>query len=294
MSSWEDANSIIAGGRADLCALARAHLYDPNWTLIGELKNLDTPLGVAIDSQGILLVGSDGKDSIEVFDPINGDLIGQFGDNLTKVPNAITIGPAGEIYVTDSRNNTVWEFDASYDPVPVRTIGTGGRGDGQLKFPVDTAIIEGEIFVADQVNKLIKVFDLHGNFLRTLQPPNVVVVPEPDPNADYWWGCGILSPSPGDICPLEPFSIGSFNRLQALAVDSFGRLHSLDGFEARVSILNPLNGAFIDSYGAWGDGPDLLRVPMDVLVTDWDRGIVTDGDNNEIELFDVPLPPVTP
>jgi anthraniloyl-CoA monooxygenase len=33
ISSYDDVNSIIAAGRADLCALGRAHLYDPNWTL---------------------------------------------------------------------------------------------------------------------------------------------------------------------------------------------------------------------------------------------------------------------
>ncbi|HEY7147801.1 MAG TPA: FAD-dependent monooxygenase, partial [Streptosporangiaceae bacterium] len=33
ISSADDVNSIIAAGRADLCALGRAHLYDPNWTL---------------------------------------------------------------------------------------------------------------------------------------------------------------------------------------------------------------------------------------------------------------------
>jgi len=32
IQSWTDVNSIIAAGRADLCALARAHLYDPYWT----------------------------------------------------------------------------------------------------------------------------------------------------------------------------------------------------------------------------------------------------------------------
>ena len=32
ISSYSDVNSIIAAGRADLCALARAHLYDPYWT----------------------------------------------------------------------------------------------------------------------------------------------------------------------------------------------------------------------------------------------------------------------
>ncbi len=33
ISSYDDVNSIILAGRADLCALGRAHLYDPNWTL---------------------------------------------------------------------------------------------------------------------------------------------------------------------------------------------------------------------------------------------------------------------
>lgn len=33
ISSYDDVNSILLAGRADLCALARAHLYDPQWTL---------------------------------------------------------------------------------------------------------------------------------------------------------------------------------------------------------------------------------------------------------------------
>ena len=33
ISGYDDVNSIILAGRADLCALGRAHLYDPMWTL---------------------------------------------------------------------------------------------------------------------------------------------------------------------------------------------------------------------------------------------------------------------
>lgn len=33
ISSYDDVNSILLAGRADICALGRAHLYDPNWTL---------------------------------------------------------------------------------------------------------------------------------------------------------------------------------------------------------------------------------------------------------------------
>jgi anthraniloyl-CoA monooxygenase len=33
ISSADDVNSILLAGRADLCALGRAHLWDPAWTL---------------------------------------------------------------------------------------------------------------------------------------------------------------------------------------------------------------------------------------------------------------------
>jgi anthraniloyl-CoA monooxygenase len=33
ISSWDDVNSILLAGRADLCAIGRPHLYDPHWTL---------------------------------------------------------------------------------------------------------------------------------------------------------------------------------------------------------------------------------------------------------------------
>jgi anthraniloyl-CoA monooxygenase len=32
ISSYTDVNTILAAGRADLCVLARAHLWDPQWT----------------------------------------------------------------------------------------------------------------------------------------------------------------------------------------------------------------------------------------------------------------------
>jgi len=33
ISSYDDVNTIVLAGRADLCALARPHLYNPHWTL---------------------------------------------------------------------------------------------------------------------------------------------------------------------------------------------------------------------------------------------------------------------
>jgi Uma2 family endonuclease len=279
-------------------------IYDPNWLLVGELKGLEWPLGVAIDSQGHLLVGSNGQ-NIEVYDRENGDLLWSFGSGLVRMPTAITIGPDGDIYVTDSKRNTVWVFDASYDEIPLRTIGAAGQGDGHLNFPTDTEIIERdvdevplkEVFIADQGNHLIKVFDTHGNFVRSLEPPNVEEpAPPPEPGVIYdTFFCMLYGyPRPGMECPPVATVRGSYHRLQALGSDSFGRLHVLDSFDAIDAVVDPVSGELIEYFSSWGEGQGLVKVPTDVLVINLaaglDQAVVTDGDEDEIEIFDVVAP----
>jgi anthraniloyl-CoA monooxygenase len=47
ISSFDDVNSLILAGRADLCAIGRAHLYDPNWTLHAAAEQSATGPGAA-------------------------------------------------------------------------------------------------------------------------------------------------------------------------------------------------------------------------------------------------------
>src|SRR5206468_3913455 len=47
ISSWDDVNSLILAGRADLCALARPHLYDRHWTLHAAAEQGYTAPGVS-------------------------------------------------------------------------------------------------------------------------------------------------------------------------------------------------------------------------------------------------------
>jgi len=76
-----------------------------------------------------------------------------------------------------------------------------------------------------------------------------------------------------------------FTKVQALSSDSLGRLHVLDNFAAAVMIFNPADGAFVNSYGAYGDTAGLLRVPMDVKVLATDMAVVTSGDSDRIEIY---------
>jgi hypothetical protein len=217
--------------------------------------------------QGRILVGNDGRDNIEVYDPANGELLTVFGEGLVKMPTAITLDSAGNIYVTDSRRDRVQVFDSAYNPF--RTIGKPGNGDDTLTFPMDVEIIGEEIFVADQGGHRVQVFDINGNWQRS-------IIFEGTDGQNCNWFTGVC-----EIPGMPPFT-----KVQALSRDSLGRLHVLDNFAAAVMIFDPANDdAFVNSYGGYGNSAGLLRVPMDVKVLANDMAVVTSGDSDRIEIF---------
>jgi hypothetical protein len=252
-------------------------VYDSTRNLVGEIRNLNKPLGVAIDSQGYLLVGNNGRNNIEVYDPSTGDRLATFGQGLVEMPTSIVVGPNGDIYVTDSKAHRVWVFESSY--VHVRTIGEPGKSEGQLKFPIDAAVVARdtagglveELYVADQANQRIQVFGLDGTFVRTITP---LLVPSGS-CINYGWSC------PKD-------ARGMFIRLQGLDVDAAGRVHILDIYEAAVTIMDPVTGSRVGSYGGWGEAPGKLFAPLDLALTDGGEAIVTDNNTGTVEIFAVP------
>ena len=244
-------------------------IYDEFLTLTGELKGLNKPLGVAVDLQGNILVGNNGRDNIEVYDSGTGDLIAVFGQGVVHMPTSITFDLVGNIYVTDSKRHDVKVFDSAFNLI--RTIGQAGIGDKTLKFPTDTEIIGQEIFIADQGYFRVQVFDLNGQWLRTISF-------EGTEGQNCNWFTGVC-----EIPGMPPFT-----RLQALSSDDQGRLHVLDSFAAAVVIFDPADGSMLNSYGEYGSAPGQLRVPMDVQVPSSGLAVVTSGDGDRIETFSVP------
>ena len=241
-------------------------IFNSFMVLDGELKGLNKPLGVAVDEQGRIFVGNDGRNNIEVYDSSNGDLLAVFGQGLVSMPNAITFDNAGNAYVTDSRRHAVFVFDPSFNLV--RTIGVPGDGEDSLRFPMDAEIIGQEIFVADQKHFRVQVYDLAGNWQRS-------ITFEGTPGQNCNWFTGVC-----EIPGMAPFT-----RLQGLSSDSQGRLHVLDNFAAAAHIFDVADGTYIESYGGYGTTAGLLSVPMDVSVTAADMAVVTAGDGDRIELF---------
>jgi hypothetical protein len=208
--------------------------------------------------------------------PTNGDLLAEFGDGTVRMPNAITLDAAGNIYVTDSRRGVVWVYTPSYQLTG--WIGNPGEGQEDLKFPIDAevSLTTQEIFVADQGNNRVQVYDLQGKWLRSIT----------------WGGSGCSWFS--GVC-----AVPKFMGLQALDIDAIGRLHVLDRFGGAVIVFDALTDdqigvivfdALTDDqigvYGSFGTEPGQLKLPTDALSTQPGVAIVTAGDGNRIESFD--------
>jgi DNA-binding beta-propeller fold protein YncE len=84
-------------------------------------------------------------------------------------PEAATIGPNGNLYITDSVHQTVTE--ATPTGRVIRTWGGEGAGPGRFRFADGSRIAvdqEGRVYVADSGNGRVQVFTSSGRFIRQL------------------------------------------------------------------------------------------------------------------------------
>jgi DNA-binding beta-propeller fold protein YncE len=234
-------------------------LLDPALKPLGELEGVGGPLGVAIGGDGTLYVGSRRDRSIHCFDAA-GNPTRIVGAGTLEMPNDLALDRLGNLYVADSTANRVQVFDPA--GALLRTVGTPGAAAGQLSFPAGVAIAyppahpEGELYVADQGNGRVSVFDLEGSFRRTLGQA-----------ATAFFGAWQ----------------GSFARLQGLAVDALGRVHALDAYQNVVQVLDGETGSFIESYGSFGTGVGQLTVPLGIAILRDGRVVVANAENRRLE-----------
>jgi DNA-binding beta-propeller fold protein YncE len=236
-------------------------IYDPNLSLVGELKGLDKPLGIAVDQQGNMYVGNNGSDNVEVYD-FNGVKIATIGQGRIRMANDLALDRSGNLYVADSLSNVVWVYDAN-------GVALNNIGNGALEFPVAVTIAYrddgtgrevGELYVAEQANFLVNVYDLQGNLLR-------------------FYGGQVRQGMMGWKWQ------GLFANIQSLAVDRYGRLHVADCYMNKVQILNADTGSYIGYYGEAGGAPGQLNLPLDIAINSLDQVAVTNFGNKRVEII---------
>ncbi len=139
---------------------------------------MNDPAGLAIDEENrFLYVASTGSDQILVYDADTFKLlrkIGTPGKNHTLTtpgdfssPTNVAVDGDGNLYVADTLNDRIEEFDA--DGNFIRTFGKNGDGPGEFTRPKGIAVdCDGHVWVADAMMNRLQVFTAEGNLRLVL------------------------------------------------------------------------------------------------------------------------------
>jgi hypothetical protein len=171
-------------------------------------------------------------------------------------------GPFGNVYVADSGNDRVQEFD--HNGVFIRQWGTTGTDDGQFQDPIDVAVgPTGLVYVVDDIRDDIQVFSTEGSFLSK-----------------------VGSHGSGD---------GQLDHAGSIFVDAAGTLYAADSGNGRVQAWGA-DGTFLWSLGSAGTEAGQFDRPTDVgadangnvYVTDRHRLQIFGPDHAEISTWTAP------
>ncbi len=248
-------NKFVAGERPDL--------------------KLDKPYGIAV--QGGKIYVCDTNATVFVFDlkaKTFAPLKGATGPGRLIQPINVGVDGDGIKYVADPVRGQVVAFDKNDDYLTAY----GTPGDWR---PVDAAVHEDRVYVADAGNHLINVFDKgSGAFIKSfgdkgdageklLLPTNVAFDAEGslyvtdagrfqvlvfDRDGHYKSAVG----KAGD-------NLGHFARPKGTAIDREGRLYTVDASFNNVQIFNK-QGRLLMFFGEAGDQPGNLLLPAKVTI----------------------------
>ena len=269
--------AIAASGNVRVSDYHRIQTFDSSGTFLarwGSFQGELTPTSIAIDSSDNVYVTDSPNERIEKFDS-SGTLVSAWGwgvedgaaqyevctsacqpgirgsgDGQFRDPIGIATDVSGKVYVADTSNHRIQEFDPSGNFIT--QWGSYGFDDGEFNEPRAVAVdSSGTVYVADFGDRIQK-FSPAGAFLGK-------------------WG----SPGSGD---------GQFYSPTGIAMDSAGNFYVADAGNDRIQKFDP-SGAFLAKWGSPGAGEGQFDRPMGIATDPSGDVYVADMGNDRIEKF---------
>jgi DNA-binding beta-propeller fold protein YncE len=221
------------------------------------------------------------------------------GDGQFDFPEGIAVAPSGDVYVADTTNDRIQQFDASGNFI--RKWGTFGNQTGQFSRPVGVTVDQaGNVYVADSGNNRVQKFGPTGTFMQIfggdIPIPGIVRTPSdvavdgvgnvyiadtgnnrvtkyfPNGNAAQFWG-------------QQGSSDGRFNQPLGITLDLAGTAaYVTDSGNNRVQKFD-LNGTFLGKWGTAGTGNGQFNTPYGIAIDSAGDVYVVDGANGRIQRF---------
>lgn len=294
-----------------------------------ENGQFDFPIGIAINAADEVFVTDFKNSRVQKF-TAEGKFLTAFA--VSAFPGGIALDQDGNVYVAHfgippSKYDEPRKRDKiavlSATGKPLREWGKFGTGDGEFDLPGGIAITpEGRVYVADQCNRRIQVFDTQGKFLtkwgsKGFQPGEFGGNPHPKAffAGPTYLACdrqGNLFTTEGPLCRVQKFTsegkflltwgdnedapgkfggyftaFGQLNMRGPMGIcfDAQGRLwvNSLSGRIQQFSA----DGKFLVGFGKEGTKPGQFYAPHSLAIDRRGCLYIVDAYNHRIQKFDV-------
>jgi YD repeat-containing protein len=224
------------------------------------------------------------------------------GNTFFKGPDGVAVNAAGDVYVLDTGNDCVKEYNAA--GTFIRKFGSAGSELPDLEDPRGIALDpSGDVWVADTGNNTVKEFSATGKYITELdtvmkEPQGVAV----DSEGNVW----VADTGENSISEFKYLVNNEYDRVtsfgkagsgseqvkepQGIAVGSEGHVYIADTGNNRIDEYSYTNkiGAkptFVRTFGSEGTGSGQLKAPH-VIATDSVGNVwVSDPGNNRIDTF---------
>ena len=222
---------------------------------IRTIGNLTSPIGIATDSKGRIIVTENVAHCVSIFTP-EGKKIRSFGSSGAangqfSNPYGIAVDSDDNIYVVGHNNHHIQKFTPDGEFIAT----AGSRGSNPLQFSSPVAIgynsTNDKLYVCDKSNNRIQIFERSLAYSSTFG-----------------------SSGSGDGQLDSPFGVG-FDTLGNVYISEFGN--------HRIQVFTP-EGQFLRKFGSQGSGPGQLNCPTSIAI-DNDVVYTTERGNHRVSIF---------
>jgi RHS repeat-associated protein len=254
--------------------VARTTLYEPT---TGNVSETRMP---AAGSEGMSFVkdlGSEGS-----------------GEGKFKRPWGIAFASNGDMYVSDSENNLIEEFNSSGGFLRQ----FGKEGTGKLSFPTGIAVdSHGDVWVTDTFHGRLVEFSSTGEYLKTVGASGSENGQFSEPEGIAFDAAGHMWVADTGNSRIQEFSAsgeylnklgtegtGKLSEPAGIAIDSHGNIWVSDTGHSRVVEFSP-SGAYLNQLGKSGSENGQLNWPQGLAIDSQGHIWVADADNNRVQEF---------
>lgn len=229
-------------------------------TLVGETLpppgSFNEPWGIAVDSEGNILVADTWNHRIQKFDS-EGKFLLQWGvaggieEGLDRMwgPRGLAVATDGTVYVTDTGNKRVIAFS----PKGKALFAFESVGDALLDEPVGITLgLDGNVYVADTWNMRVAIFSPDGKFLSSF--------------------------------PIQGWRSDSMENKPYIAADQSGKIFVTDPESFRVLVFSA-EGSPLFVFGKYGPEENSFGMPNGITIDTAGSVWIADAGNNRLVRF---------